>query len=1501
MFCRNTLLVCRCLRFSPPLRSWVNSWAFPRGAGPLRHVTAPEQLLACQLWEWVGPVTRERGADAELGSRMPSNELPFTLLKGSLSEVCSPRELEVSGQAELQNLSLSSLSTVSAVVIQANEAFLSCRNSFFVSYFLNVPLDQHDSRRMKARAPPPPTAPQPAPRRIFTTRNAIPDGAGAQGSEETKENVLRPSVSLLVTLPDGFQTSCTVDGSKALMDLLVDLCSQHHLNPAYHTLELLSPDSRPLAFKPNTLLGALDVHHVHIREKVAEEKVVRKPPPKVPEKTVRLVVNYHRTQKAVVRVNPLVPLGTLVPVICEKCEFDPAHVLLLQDNISNHELDLDRCLSELGIRELYALDQSLESFRSNSSSVSGAQKKGLLGLFKFNRRKTKTEEHTSEDMDFTDGRNADSSESCGNGVSAASSRQFVEARPSTLGQSQSVMNISRMSPKVELKKRRAPLPPQVQTTLSQAPGPVVGSEVTPSPPDSSQQKKRKAPAPPPTPVPSTPAEDTASELSHSTEDSEPAGSICSSNSSMEAAEPAPSTTPEEGGPAPSTTPEEGGPAPSTTPEEGGPSPSTTPEAEPAHGIPPEQKHPRSTTPEETDSALNLKLEEMENNRHSTMGAGRQVPLKPRRAPPRDPPQLEIPPPPPHPPPPTDQEPHHDQQEAAQPWLQSVDQAPGAELEAETVSVASSSGSSSCPDQGYAASEGMAEDSGVVSSPSDIAHPASPDGSISLDQGSAHPNATPKDCSSDSDEGCATWGSRHKHSGDIYHTSLSGRRQDSYEEDPELTAQLHQTLADLEADLAGVDHAERVSVSGLSVSSLDRSPHSDIPVSVVDCEVPVTTIDEVLEDYRSSMTEYEFALLSSSKTSDKSANQSYLHQPNGHTGNKNNNACTAHRQGKATEAGLQEAQGLSSTGKGPSRSHEQEKSSVTQVANAQNQENSIPGEIQTPFQNIPRGLPSIQKQPVEPTSDNEPVSPTRWQAAQSKITQSPTSRFGMKTFTVVPPKPTPIQTQKPAGSLVTGAIKIDAQGNMVKTDSSQYDSPPGPGNDSQLPLLGKAKAFWSSAEQQDTTAPSRGHAPKTRVPETSRTSPTEPPAAPSSQPPVECNGRERPEVTTRKALEGAVEQKAKLKPSSTEPKQQPVKPSWEPNQRRDLSFLKPSRRTSSQYVASAITKYTGKPAHKVESIQETNSISESSLTKQKSSDNQGFSHGAETKYTKYTRTSSETFQTTQTKPTMLVANPKRSLSFPDYSSDKSENIAELKQDTGTNTNSLDTNPPSRSFQPSNTLSQWQHSLSEQTQPSATGPDTTVPRQLNSVHSVKDGTRPEIAKKPDPLPAPGGPSDSDQMGPFGPVKKFRPVVLKTVQKETTLHSCLMEAIQMGEGKERLKKVQSEAASELERCRKTEQQTSTLSEDIPSPPFYAPPPPPFSPPPPPAPPPPSSARPKPVFALKAAGNPEQAREAMLEAIRSGSGAERLKKVPVPTKTVHVNGRLGIIQSAAPVPQEH
>lgn len=41
-------------------------------------------------------------------------------------------------------------------------------------------------------------------------------------------------------------------------------------------------------------------------------------------------------------------------------------------------------------------------------------------------------------------------------------------------------------------------------------------------------------------------------------------------------------------------------------------------------------------------------------------------------------------------------------------------------------------------------------------------------------------------------------------------------------------------------------------------------------------------------------------------------------------------------------------------------------------------------------------------------------------------------------------------------------------------------------------------------------------------------------------------------------------------------------------------------------------------------------------------------------------------------------------------------------------------------------------------------------------------------------------------FGPVKKFRPVVCRSVEKDMSLHSNLMEAIQTGGGRDGLKKV-------------------------------------------------------------------------------------------------------------------
>uniref|UniRef100_A0A8C7MMV3 Cordon-bleu WH2 repeat protein n=1 Tax=Oncorhynchus kisutch TaxID=8019 RepID=A0A8C7MMV3_ONCKI len=1425
---------------------------------------------------------------------------------------------------------------------------------------------------MKSRAPPPPLAPEPAPRRIF--RNAVPDGGGsAQGSMgsmvmDTKENMMRTSVDLHITLPQGYQTSSTVDGSKALMDLLVDLCSRYHLNPAYHTLELLSSEGLSLAFKPNSLLGSLDVVAISIREKVLQDKVVRKPPPKVPEKTVRLVVNYHRSQKAVVRVSPLVPLGSLVPAICEKCDFDPAHVLLLKDNVSNHELELDKCLSELGIRELYVLDQTLEYFRSNTSSVGGAENKGLLGFLKFNRRKSKTEEQSpTMDMDGLDNNITQNTEKHYNGLSTVSIVPCVDARPSTLGQSQSVMNISRMSPRIEIKKRRAPPAP----TPCQGCYTLEAYQVAPD--SESTLRKRKAPAPPPTPTtsvtpaPSTPApfisaqmalspspapssptpslpaeEDSGSELSN--------GSVYSSSSSSSgvAAGTSVADTSMADSDSASSRADVSKPGPDSTPSSSaamadssrdaapskvvtGPRSKTvinvasysapTSKVEKVDSTPssnadkakPTPYLSRSTTPEETrgESALGLKLDETENNRHSAMA-----------------------------------------------WLHSRclsvagPQTPDTEAE-ETLSMGSSG---SFQDQGYAASEGMAEDSGLVSSPSasDTTHPTSPDGSLSLgSSGSSHPMIHPltKDCSSDSDEGCATWGSRHRHSSDISHNDKAGKTKDIYDEDTVLTTQLNQTLADLDADLADISHIDAVSVQEHPYVMSTES--NDIPVSVVDMEVPVTAIDEVLEDYETpSMTDHQATLMSSSqRTDNKNLNHSPHHSSVGGIQNKNNNACMSDGSSKVSSAQPQPAQRLKSPGKklanGTMGKDHTAVVSKTKVE-VQRWESTEGAERKASPVNSSLAVPESHSK-----SPEEEVPKYRGHAAsqaQTKITCSPVSRFGMKTFTIVPPKPAvATRPQKPAetpATLTTGAIRIDDQGNMVKVAiaRNKFGGSSESGinkDDSVSPLLGKAKTFRSSSEKQDTSADSvptsRGPVPftKTQSPESEVHKPThrvvasEPPAAKATPKASEPVAKMTPKETCKDVVEVTkdisqeAEGKASVPVSETPVQQKTMKlnPGILQDQKRNLSFLKPSRRTSSQYVASAIAKYAVKPTMaKADNIQEV--PTELSDPMRRPPGSYGYQKEGRSFHVNPQRSSGTSTNVPVKKESSSGSGSYHAGAkcYPDYlSAEKRVVSGESTQGVdrsgygssstlrvaGRNSKSLDSDTVAN-----NTKQHGPNSPSQMT-PEPQSPTKQVPaiskpsQGQPPAETLGPKGHPALAKKPEPPRAAAASNDlpePQQVSLYGPVKKFKPVIMKSVQVDTSLHTTLMSAIQCGDGKERLRKTISQAAEELDKFRKTEEDVCDAFPAMPPPPPFLPPPPPppsMLPPPPPAPP---STQPKPTMVgepLGAGRNPALARDAMLEAIRSGSAADRLKKVNAPTKTVQVNGRLGTIQAASSLSQ--
>ncbi|XP_047577906.1 cordon-bleu protein-like 1 isoform X3 [Lutra lutra] len=252
---------------------------------------------------------------------------------------------------------------------------------------------------------------------------------------EQKENTIDKDIELSVVLPGDIIKSTTVHGSKPMMDLLIFLCAQYHLNPSSYTIDLQSAENNPIKFKPNTPIGMLEVEKVILKPKILDKK---KPTPIIPEKTVRVVINFKKTQKTIVRVSPHAPLQELVPIICSKCEFDPLHTLLLKDYQSQEPLDLTQSLNDLGLRELYAMDVSRESCQI-SQNLDIMKEKENKGFFSFFQRSRKKREQTA----------------------SAPATPLVSKHRPTFTRSNTISKpyISSTLPSDAPKKRRAPLPP----------------------------------------------------------------------------------------------------------------------------------------------------------------------------------------------------------------------------------------------------------------------------------------------------------------------------------------------------------------------------------------------------------------------------------------------------------------------------------------------------------------------------------------------------------------------------------------------------------------------------------------------------------------------------------------------------------------------------------------------------------------------------------------------------------------------------------------------------------------------------------------------------------------------------------------------------------------------------------------------------------------------------------------------------------------------------------
>ncbi|XP_051998888.1 cordon-bleu protein-like 1b isoform X2 [Xyrauchen texanus] len=280
---------------------------------------------------------------------------------------------------------------------------------------------------------------------------------------EQMENKLEQELTLTVVLPGGVEKTTVVHGSKPMMDLLVTLCAKYRLNPSSHTIELVTNNRNQVKFKPNALIGTLEAEKILLKPKGMDDKSKKKGP-QMPEATVRLVINFKKTQKTILRVSPRVPLRELLPAICEKCEFDVHTTVLLRNVHSEGTLDLSSSLNDFGLREVYAKERkvisavspvSLPPSPTRSERMNHGkdkiqkekENKGLFGLFRKGSKKQSEQSRT---------------------VSAPASPVHRKQRPISTSslRTYSPMYDSNTMPSdmpKKREKRRAPLPPSMMS------------------------------------------------------------------------------------------------------------------------------------------------------------------------------------------------------------------------------------------------------------------------------------------------------------------------------------------------------------------------------------------------------------------------------------------------------------------------------------------------------------------------------------------------------------------------------------------------------------------------------------------------------------------------------------------------------------------------------------------------------------------------------------------------------------------------------------------------------------------------------------------------------------------------------------------------------------------------------------------------------------------------------------------------------------------------------
>ncbi|KAL4221930.1 actin filament network formation [Mactra antiquata] len=190
--------------------------------------------------------------------------------------------------------------------------------------------------------------------------------------DENMNEIIDENVDLTVVLPDGSQKHQTIEPNIPMMDLLINLAAANKLNPAGHTLVVLTGDKwKQIDFKANKTIGLLAGEDrqvsVQIVKKKIEDKVKTKTATQPFEMTYRFTVNLPHNQKKVLRISPKLTLGEVRQMLCKEKNFDQSRYVFLLPGNTTDSIDDTTTVGDLKSSEINFVSVAMIEAASSKS------------------------------------------------------------------------------------------------------------------------------------------------------------------------------------------------------------------------------------------------------------------------------------------------------------------------------------------------------------------------------------------------------------------------------------------------------------------------------------------------------------------------------------------------------------------------------------------------------------------------------------------------------------------------------------------------------------------------------------------------------------------------------------------------------------------------------------------------------------------------------------------------------------------------------------------------------------------------------------------------------------------------------------------------------------------------------------------------------------------------------------------------------------------------------